>query len=50
MAYVELFHALMAGDNKTEAGHVIHEALQQLKGTVHEGRVLLAQVITLKKK
>jgi tetratricopeptide repeat protein 21B len=43
-AYIELFHVLMASDKKAEAGHVIQEALQELRGTTQEGLVLLAQV------
>ena len=42
--YLELFHVLMDTDQKEDAGQVIQEALQELKGTSQEGVIILAQV------
>lgn len=44
--YLELFHVLMDSNQKEDAGQVIQEALQELKGTSQEGVVILAQVCT----
>jgi hypothetical protein len=42
--YLDLFHVLMDSNQKEDAGQVIQEALQELKGTSQEGVVILAQV------